>query len=304
MSDRLVVGDTPRLSNTFEVAGTATDPTTVSLAVTDPSGNVDTYTWAGGTVTKSATGVFYKDVTVDEDGVWEFKWTGTGTAADIATGTFTVYLVEVDDIDILTLIEAKTAVGLAQDNTSHDDYLRMLITAVSGQIDQLCGPVRNRTVTDEAHDGGSWQIRLRRRPVYSITTLVEYNGTSSTTLTAETNASKTASNYIHDGQPGTVTSGKLVRRSGNADTTFADGRRNVVVTYVAGRAANTEVVPAKFKEAASMLLRQVWVGEQASGTQTFQDIGFDPSTALFGPKLLNRVAAFLDGETLEGVYVG
>ena len=46
MADRHVVGDTIRLTNTFKVDDTNTDPTTVTLVVTDPSGNTEgTYTY-------------------------------------------------------------------------------------------------------------------------------------------------------------------------------------------------------------------------------------------------------------------
>ena len=43
--DRFVVGDTVTLRNLFKVSGTLTDPTTVSLAVTSPSGTTTTYTY-------------------------------------------------------------------------------------------------------------------------------------------------------------------------------------------------------------------------------------------------------------------
>jgi hypothetical protein len=63
------------------VGGTNTDPTTVTLKVQDPSGVEDTYTYALGQVTKSAAGVYYRDVAVDEKGVWHYRWIGTGTVA-------------------------------------------------------------------------------------------------------------------------------------------------------------------------------------------------------------------------------
>lgn len=304
MADRNIVGDTIRLTNSFYSAGALADPGTVTLVVVDPSGNTEgTYTYAGGTVTKSVTGVYYKDLAVDEDGVWEFTWTGTSPVADKAVGTFTVYPAEVNDIDVLTLAEAKMALNVDQSVSNFDDYLRVLITAVSGQLDQLCGPIRNRTVTDELHDGGDWTIRLRRRPVYSITSVTEYDGTTATTLTAETNASKPSAAYLHDGNTGTLSSGLLRRRSNDADDLFESGRRNVAVTYVTGRAANTEVVPAKFKQAAVMMLRNIWTAEMASGSQTFGAFTDPEVNPLLGPGLLNKVAALLDGEMIDGVWV-
>lgn len=73
-----------RLSCTFAVGGAATDPTTVTLIVKDPSGTSDTYTYALSQVTKSGTGAYYKDVTLDEAGPWHYHWYGTGAcgAAD------------------------------------------------------------------------------------------------------------------------------------------------------------------------------------------------------------------------------
>jgi hypothetical protein len=79
-------GDLVRLTAAFTVASVATDPTTVTLKVKDPSGNVTTYTYALAEVTKDSTGNYHKDITIDEPGVWYYRWIGTGTvvAADEA----------------------------------------------------------------------------------------------------------------------------------------------------------------------------------------------------------------------------
>ncbi|MGB1226152.1 MAG: hypothetical protein ACPHCN_18695 [Mycobacterium sp.] len=76
------VGDVVRLTGTFAVGGTNTDPSTVTLYVEDPSGNVDTYTYAA-TVTKSAEGIFTYDLAIDEAGTWSYRWVGTGAAAAV-----------------------------------------------------------------------------------------------------------------------------------------------------------------------------------------------------------------------------
>lgn len=71
------------LSNTFEVSGVETDPTTVTLVVTDPLGTATTYTHAGATITKTATGVYTKDIPCAEAGLWTGVWIGTGAASDV-----------------------------------------------------------------------------------------------------------------------------------------------------------------------------------------------------------------------------
>lgn len=208
-----------------------------------------------------------------------------------------------DTLDVLTIAEARTAVGLGSD-TSKDTPLVIAVTAVSRQLDDLCGPIVKRTVTAELHDGDYGTIQLRRRPVYSITTLTEYLNTSGTALTAETNSAKATGNYLHDGTFTRLTSGLIRRRSNGTDIPFACGRHNIEVTYEAGRAADTASVDPKFKQAASMMLRNIWTGEQASGSETFGAFADQEINPLLGPGMLNKVAALLTGEILDGVYVG
>jgi hypothetical protein len=80
------IGDVVRLTGTFTVSSTNTDPTTITLKVKDPSGNTATYTYALAQVTKSAVGIYYYDLAIDEAGIWRYEWTGTGTCQAVAEG--------------------------------------------------------------------------------------------------------------------------------------------------------------------------------------------------------------------------
>ena len=82
------VGDRPRLSVIFTVGGTNTDPTTISLTVQDPTGTNTSYTT--GDVTKASTGSYYKDVTVNIEGTWAWRWAGTGSVIAADEGFFHV----------------------------------------------------------------------------------------------------------------------------------------------------------------------------------------------------------------------
>lgn len=84
------IGDLVRVTGTFTVGGTATDPTTITLKVMNPAGTTTTYTYALSQVTKSATGIYYKDVSPDTRGVWMYEWTGTGTCQAVDEGEFWV----------------------------------------------------------------------------------------------------------------------------------------------------------------------------------------------------------------------
>lgn len=285
---RYVVGDTVTLTNTFTVDGSPTDPDTVTLTVTDPDG-----TTTSPAVTKTAVGVYEADVTVDTAGTWTYVWEGTGAAADVEDGSFEVFATAASDaLNIITLGEAKNAINADLTRTSHDDELRQWVTAVSRRIDDLCGPVVARTVAaaDKLYDGGRHAFRPKLTPVHTITTLTEYSNTTSTVLTAETNATKPADGYLLDERS---THDVLIRRrTSNADSVFPAGRRNIELDYDAGRYTSTGTVDPKFKTAAAAIIRRMWSresGSWATGAGVFADqtgtVGFfravDPMVAEF-----------------------
>jgi hypothetical protein len=85
-----------QISNSFAVNGVPTDPTTVSVIVIDPTGNSTSYTYDPGTITRSGTGDYDLEVAcspsvVGSYGLWNFVWTGTGTASDVSHGTFRTF---------------------------------------------------------------------------------------------------------------------------------------------------------------------------------------------------------------------
>lgn len=266
MPDRHVIGDTLRLTNTFELDGTETDPTTVSLAVTTPSAVATTYTYAAGTVTRSGVGIYYKEIAAAEDGTYQYTWTGTGPAADVVAGSFTVYPAATTATNILTLIELKNALNLQQVNTRENDILERFNETVTAMLDgpYACGPVVQRTVTSEQHRGGCLTIRLRRWPVASVTTLTEYDGVTATVLAVETPGVVADDSYRLDPRTsGTgLYTGKVERRQSGVCWSFAPDF--VVATYVAGRYAPTDVIASHFKEAAAQTAKNLWRSYEVS----------------------------------------
>ena len=77
-------GTAVTLEGTFSVSSTNTDPTSVTLEITDPSGNTTTYTTTD--LTNSAVGVYSYSFTPDEAGLWKYRFIGTG--AVIAANSF------------------------------------------------------------------------------------------------------------------------------------------------------------------------------------------------------------------------
>lgn len=77
-------GTLVRVSVTFQVGGTDTDPTTVTFRHRKPDGTVTA--WVYGTdsqVVKDAVGKYHADLALNQEGVWTYRWEGTG-AAEVA----------------------------------------------------------------------------------------------------------------------------------------------------------------------------------------------------------------------------
>lgn len=177
--------------------------------------------------------------------------------------------------DIVTVDDAAGYLGTAD---THDVALARLVTAVSERIDQMCGPVINRAVT-ERHNGGHPSLVLADYPIVAVTSITEWAGTTETVLAAETDLVKPASGYLHDPDTGIV-----YRRSGGADACFPIGRRNIEVVYTAGRGA---IAPAKFAEAALLTIAHYWRRERSSSSSidslvedSFGAVYFLPRAAL------------------------
>lgn len=176
-------------------------------------------------------------------------------------------------LDILTENEASQAAS-GVDTALLSGELTRMVTAVSARIDELVGPVVQRAVT-EYHDGGG-VIRPRQTPTASITTLKHWDNSTLTSYTEDTwgvagNADgflvEQSGSYPHD-----VT---IVRRSSGVSVDWPSGRRNLELVYVAGRAASTTAVDARYKEAAAEVLRRLWDRESSAwsrGSDPFDDV--------------------------------
>lgn len=171
--------------------------------------------------------------------------------------------------DLLSLEEARRAVNLPNPTAvnAQDTTLQLFVTGLSGRVDKLCGPVVQRAVTGERHNGGRSKVLLDLQHVASVTSVVEWAGTTQTALTAETDGTKPANGFLLDPGDGGIYAW-VWRRSGNADATFPVGRRNVVVAYTAGRYTATATVDETFKLAASAVLRRLYKREQSSWAQS------------------------------------
>ncbi len=90
----LEVGELVTLKSRFaNTAGVLTNPTTVTLTVTDPAGTVTTLTSPNAALINASTGVWTSDLTVNLKGTWTYRWAGTGAIVAGETGYLVVQAV-------------------------------------------------------------------------------------------------------------------------------------------------------------------------------------------------------------------
>lgn len=173
-----------------------------------------------------------------------------------------------DQLDVLTLAEAKTAINMPSDNTDHDTELAQYVTAISRLLDRECGPVVQRTITDELHHDPGQVVTLRHTPVVSIGTVQEAFPGEVTTLAAGTFGS-TGDGYRaeQDWRGGTLLSGVLERQWQGYVCDWPYNAQ-VKVTYTAGRFEDTGSVDAQFKACAGAILRRLWKRESGAWAQS------------------------------------
>jgi len=134
-----------QLTNTFQVNGVNTDPTTVSCIVTDPAGGVTTHTYNPGDITRTGTGVYALNVpcvpsVAGADGLWNFVFIGTGTVNDAQPGTWRV-------IPMLGTVpngtwycgleELKSRLNITDSNSDYE--MTLAIQTVTNWITDYCG---------------------------------------------------------------------------------------------------------------------------------------------------------------------
>lgn len=80
MANQYYVGSKPRLSADFKLSGVLTNPTAVTFKARTPSGTVTTYVYGtDAQLVRLATGQYYVDLPVTEQGEWWYRFEGTGT---------------------------------------------------------------------------------------------------------------------------------------------------------------------------------------------------------------------------------
>lgn len=132
---------------------------------------------------------------------------------------------------LVGLGEVKDALNFATTDRARDAKLVRMIDQFTPVIESITGPILQRIYQNETHDGGTWAISTRHRPIISVSALTEYRGPIPYPLTqVATPDLGTIYSYMVEPIPG-----RIVRRTvGGGTTTFPAGPEAVWITYTAG----------------------------------------------------------------------
>lgn len=161
--------------------------------------------------------------------------------------------------DLLTAAEARRFVGLGTADLNRGTLLAQYVTMASRALVTRVGTIVYATVTGELHSGGGPNVYLQHHPVKQVNQVVEYDNTTASTLTAESNSSKSSTGYVAN-----LTNGRVTRRNDNVTANFPSGLDNVSITYVAGRVASTTDVDDRYKTACGLILKNAWRAQEMS----------------------------------------
>ena len=83
-------GDAVRVKVTFTVKSVNTDPTTITLRIKNPANVTTIYTYGAAEITRDDTGIYYKEISVNDDGMYHYRFEGTGTVEATSEHKFKV----------------------------------------------------------------------------------------------------------------------------------------------------------------------------------------------------------------------
>lgn len=253
-------------------------------ALTAASGVVCTIGLPDGTtvtpaVSNPSTGRYTVDFVPTMPGRHTERWTST-TPATARVDIFDVRPAEPPYI--FSLADAKNHLRKLASGTVDDEELRSVIEATTAAVEDLCGEVIVRREFVENRRVESTKVALTHVPVVSLTSIESLDGGES---------------WDVDGWDVATTTGIITAKSRDA----WPGCREVKVTYLAGY----QVLPARYTEAAQIILKHQWSSQHAGGDggrrSALSHANDDGFVTTPGGYAVPRAAAELVGGAMPGV---
>ncbi len=190
---------------------------------------------------------------------------------------------------LASLGQVKDYLNITNTDRDRDQKLITMIKAIGPVVEAITGPIVQRPITNEMHDGGSDRITLLHGPVAQVTSVVEYLANVEYRL-----------QQIPAGRPdlGTMWSymfekdRSIIRRApGGGTQVFFGGTDSISVSYIAG----LEAVPPNVTEAVCELVRVHFQATQQGRPRPGGGFGSDDDAVnpIMGFFVPNRVRELL-----------
>ena len=242
------IGDPiPLTFTTRDATGALAAVTTAVLTITLPDGtSVLPPVTMVSTGTYAPTTPYYSTMA----GTHRVSWVGSGVNAQSYADVFNV--MASDPGGIISLADARAALGTVTASTIKDEDLRNYIAAASAIMENIVGSILKTTRT-ETFDGGSSQIVLLWAPLISVSSIIEsYGAAYRRTLTPQDIFAGTGADAF--GYTVELLTGVVTRRAAGIAVPFPTGQRNIQITYIAGRAVTGNLLLAT-----RLVIRQLWL---------------------------------------------
>lgn len=192
-------------------------------------------------VSASAGQVSYTPTSTDTGiaGIYQAEWHVTlssGQKLTVPTDGYLEISIEEDLVTpggsrIVGLGEVKDYLGIQASDKTRDAKLLRFIDSMTPVVEGITGPIVQRTIQNELHDGGGRTfLSLRNRPVVAVSSVTEYRGPIAYPLT-QIATPDLGTIYSYMWEP----NGRITRRTvGGGITPFPPGIDSVYVTYSTG----------------------------------------------------------------------
>lgn len=192
---------------------------------------------------------------------------------------------------IVTVTQAKAQLGIT--DATFDGQLTDFVATASQMIVNQIGPVAGSPTVSEWHDGGSPEIVIyEESPIQSVTSVTESMGSvvyTLTQITLDSGSVTTPFGFTVD-----LDAGLLVRRAAGVAIPFADGDKNIHITYVAGYTTT----PPDIIQATLLLVQHLWETQRGPLTRGRGASDLNAGTSYSMP---NRVMEILSPYTIPGI---
>jgi len=253
---------------TKDAAGALAAVTTAVLTITLPDGtNVLPAVAAVSTGTYAPTTPY---ISV-QSGLHRVSWVGSGANAQDYGDVFNV--LAANPRFLISLADARSALGTVATNTVKDEDLRSYLAAVTSIIEDVTGPILPLTGQVWTVDGGGSQVLLPSA-VASVQSVTD----TGVALTS-------GADYTVNLRSGIVTRGTLLY-----PFRFLPGVQNVTITYTVGGST----VPANVALAARIILRQLWLVSGQQGNRPAMGSPESVSSAPVGFAIPNAALELLN----------